>query len=120
MNVKTKSFTKNDVTKEWKILDASGKSLGRTAATAAKILRGKHTPKYTPNSDCGDYVIIINAKLAKMTGKKYDEKMYYHFTGYIGNLKSCTYKKLLSDHPEKPMYLAVKGMLPKGPLGRKC
>ena len=109
----------NEVEKKWFIIDAKDKPLGRVAALAATILRGKHRPTYTPNVDCGDNVIIINAGEVILTGKKLDDKYYYRHTGYIGGLKQVSYRELLSKNPEKAMMLAVKGMLPKNSLGRK-
>lgn len=109
----------NEVEKKWFIIDAKDKPLGRVAALAATILRGKHRPTYTPNVDCGDNVIIINAADVVLTGKKLDDKFYYRHTGYIGGLKQVSYRELLSKNPEKAMMLAVKGMLPKNSLGRK-
>ncbi len=109
----------NEVEKKWFIIDAKDKPLGRVAALAATILRGKHRPTYTPNVDCGDNVIIINAGEVVLTGKKLDDKYYYRHTGYIGGLKQVSYRELLSKNPEKAMMLAVKGMLPKNSLGRK-
>ena len=109
---------KETVQRKWYVLDAAGKPLGRTAATAAKLLRGKHKVDFTPAVDCGDYVIIINCEKAVLTGKKLDQKKYYHFTGWIGNLKDTKYRQLMQDRPEFAMELAVKGMLPKNTLGR--
>ena len=109
----------NELNKKWYIIDAAGKPLGRVAAVAATILRGKHKPEYTPNVDCGDFVIVINSKEAVMTGKKVDQKMYYRYTGYIGNLKEISYKDMMIKRPERAMELAIKGMLPHNSLGRK-
>ena len=109
----------NEVEKKWYIIDAKDKPLGRVAATAASVLRGKHRPTYTPNVDCGDNVIIINAADVVLTGKKLDDKFYYKHTGYIGGLKEISYRELLAKNPEKAMMLAIKGMLPKSSLGRK-
>ena len=107
-----------DVKRSWYILDAAGKPLGKTAVTAANILRGKHRPEFTPHVDCGEFVIIINCEKAVLTGKKLDQKMYYHHTGYIGNLKEVKYKTLMAAKPEFAMTKAVKGMLPANTLGR--
>ena len=109
----------NELEKKWYIIDAAGKPLGRVATTVATILRGKHRPTYTPNVDCGDHVIVINAEKAILTGNKMESKMYYRHTGYIGGLKAVSYKDLMSSKPEKAFMLAVKGMLPKNSLGRK-
>ena len=109
----------NEVERKWYVIDADGKPLGRVAAQAASILNGKHRPEYTPHVDCGEFVIVINAAKAILTGKKLDQKIYYRHTGYIGGLKQVSYRELLSKNPEKAMMLAVKGMLPKNSLGRK-
>ncbi len=109
----------NALEKKWYIIDAADKPLGRVATTVATILRGKHRPTYTPNVDCGDHVIVINAEKAILTGNKLENKMYYRHTGYIGGLKAVSYKELMSTKPEKAFMLAVKGMLPKNSLGRK-
>lgn len=106
------------VQRKWYVLDAAGKPLGRTAATAAKLLRGKHKVDFTPNVDCGDYVIIVNVDKAVLTGKKLDQKTYYHHTGWIGNLKEVKYRQIMAQRPEFAMELAVKNMLPKNTLGR--
>lgn len=110
----------NEIEKKWYIIDAAGKPLGRVAAKAATILRGKHRPEYTPNVDCGEYVIIINAKDAVLTGNKLLQKKWYRHTGYIGHLKEVSYKKLMEENPEKAMELAVVGMLPHTTLGKKA
>ena len=109
---------KETVQRKWYVLDAAGTPLGRTAATAAKLLRGKHKVDFTPAVDCGDYVIIINCDKAILTGKKLDQKKYYHFTGWIGNLKEIKYRTLMEQRPDFAMELAVKNMLPKNTLGR--
>ena len=109
---------KANIERKWYILDAAGKPLGKTAVRAADLLRGKTKPTFTPNADCGDYVIIINAGKAVLTGKKLDQKHYYHHTGWIGNLKDVKYRTLMEQRPEFAMELAVKGMLPKNTLGR--
>ena len=109
---------KETVRRKWYVLDAAGKPLGRTAVTAAKLLRGKHKTDFTPSVDCGDYVIIINAEKAVLTGSKLEQKTYYHHTGWIGNLKEVKYSKLMAERPEFAMEHAVKGMLPKNSLGR--
>ena len=104
------------VERKWYILDAAGKPLGKTAALAADILRGKLKPTYTPHVDCGDYVIVINAEKAVLTGKKLEQKYYYTHSGYIGGLKATQYKRLMAEKPEMAMTLAVKGMLQKNKL----
>ena len=109
---------KETVQRKWYVLDAAGKPLGRTAVTAAKLLRGKHKPDFTPNVDCGDFVIIVNVDKAVLTGKKLDQKKYQHHTGWIGNLKEVKYSTLMANKPEFAMELAVKGMLPKNAIGR--
>jgi large subunit ribosomal protein L13 len=109
-----------DITRSWYIIDAEGKTLGHVAAKAADLLRGKHKPTFTPNADCGDHVIIINADKVVLTGKKLDQKMYYHHTGYIGNMKEVKYSTLMKTKPEFAMQLAVKGMLPDSTLGRNA
>ena len=107
-----------DITRKWYVIDAEGKHLGHVAAKAAELLRGKHKPTFAPHADCGDHVIIINADKAVLTGKKLDQKHYYHHTGWIGNLKDVKYRTLMEQRPEFAMELAVKGMLPKNTLGR--
>ena len=105
------------VERSWYIIDAAGKPLGKTAAAAANILRGKHRPEFTPHVDCGEFVIIINCDKAVLTGKKLDQKFYRTHSGYIGGLKETSYRKLMSEKPELAMQLAVKGMLPKNSIG---
>ena len=107
------------VERKWYVIDAAGKPLGRTAAAAATILRGKHRPEFTPHADCGEFVIIINASKAVLTGKKLDQKFYRHHSGYIGGLKSEGYRHIMATRPEFAMTLAVKGMLPKNSIGDK-
>ena len=107
------------IERRWFVIDAAGESLGRTAVKAANILRGKHRPEFTPHVDCGEYVIIINADKAVLTGRKLEQKYYHHHSGYIGGLKSIQYKKLMATRPEMAMELAVKGMLPHNKLGAK-
>ena len=109
---------KETVQRKWYVLDAAGKPLGRTAATAAKLLRGKHKVDFTPAVDCGDFVIIVNCDKAVLTGNKLDQKKYYHHAGWIGNLKEVKYRTLMEQRPEFAMELAVKNMLPKNTLGR--
>ena len=108
------------VDRKWYVLNAEGKSLGRVAAVAASLLRGKNEPTFTPHVDCGNHVIIINADKAVLTGKKLEQKYYYHHTGYIGNLKEVQYKTLMATKPEFAMELAVKGMIPDNTIGRKA
>lgn len=107
-----------EVSRTWYVLDAEGQSLGRVAAKAAHILRGKHKPTYTPNVDCGDHVIVINCAKAVLTGKKLEQKKFYWHTGWIGGLKSESYKDLMAYKADKAMMIAVKGMLPDNTLGR--
>lgn len=107
-----------DITRSWYVLDADGRTLGSVAAEAATLLRGKHKPTFAPHADCGDHVIIINAEKVVLTGKKLDQKMYYHHTGYIGNLKEVKYSTLMKTKPEFVVTKAVKGMLPDTTLGR--
>ena len=106
--------------RKWYIIDAAGKPLGKTAAAAASILRGKINPEFTPHVDCGDFVIIINADKAVLTGKKLEQKYYYRHSGYIGGLKAVQYKELMAKRPEFAVELAVKGMLPHNTIGRKA
>ncbi len=113
------TLAKNEtVVRKWYVLDAAGKPLGRTAAQAAVLLRGKHKTDYTPNVDCGDFVIIINAEKAVLTGKKLTQKYYRRHSGWIGGLKEVQYKRLMAERPDFAMELAVKGMLAKNSLGR--
>lgn len=107
-----------EVTRKWYILDAAGKPLGRVAAQAAHILRGKHKPDFTPHVDCGDHVIIINSDQAVLTGKKLEQKYYHRHTGWVGGLKSVQYKKFMAENSDRAMKKAVVGMLPKTTLGR--
>ena len=116
--MKTFTATPSTIKREWCVVDATDKTLGRLATELATRLRGKHKPEFTPNMDTGDHMIVINAEKIKVTGKKLDDKIYYHHTGYIGNLKSINLGKLLEQHPERVLQKAVKGMLPRNPLGR--
>ena len=109
-----------DIVRKWYVIDAAGKPMGKVAVEAAKLLRGKHKAMFTPNADCGDHVIIINADKIVLTGKKLDQKMYYHHTGYIGNMKKVKYSTLLKTKPEFVMTKAVKGMIPDTVLGRNA
>ena len=111
---------KETIERKWYVLDAAGKPLGRVAVKAADILRGKHRPEFTPHTDCGEFVIIINADKAILTGNKLEQKYYHHHSGYIGGLKSVQYKTLMAKKPELAMELAVKGMLPHNSLGDKA
>jgi len=111
---------KETVERKWYVLDAAGKPLGKTAAAAATILRGKHRPEFTPHVDCGEFVIIVNAEKAVLTGNKLDQKFYRRHSGYVGGLKSTSYRELMQKKPEFAMMLAVKGMLPKNSIGRKA
>ncbi len=114
--MKTFMLRKEDVQRQWFLVDASGKTLGRLASEIAKILMGKHKPTYTPHTDCGDFVVVINAKDINVTGKKLDKKMYYKHTLYPGGLKQKRLKDLLNENPEEAIRLAVRGMLPKNRL----
>lgn len=109
-----------DITRKWYVIDAAGKPMGKVAVEAANLLRGKHKPVFTPNADCGDHVIIINAEKAVLTGNKLDQKMYYHHTGYIGHLKEVKYSTLMKTRPDFAMTLAVKGMIPDTVIGRQA
>ncbi len=115
----TFSAKASEVKRDWLLVDADGKTLGRLASEVALRLRGKHKPIYTPHVDTGDYIVIINAEKIRVTGNKAKDKMYYRHTGYIGNLKSISFEKQIQKKPERVIELAVKGMLPKGPLGRE-
>ena len=107
------------IERKWYVVDAEGQTLGRISSEIAKILRGKNKPEFTPHIDTGDYVIVVNAEKVKVTGKKLDQKIYYHHSEYVGGMKETTLKELLAKHPERVISYAVKGMLPKGPLGRQ-
>ncbi len=108
---------KENVVRKWYVLDAANKPMGKTAVLAADLLRGKNAPEFTPNVDCGNFVIIINAEKAVLTGKKLEDKYYFHHSGYIGGMKKVQYKTLMATKPEMAVELAVKGMLPKNSLG---
>ena len=116
-----KTFMANptDIERKWYVVDATGYTLGRLSSEIAKVLRGKNKPTFTPHVDTGDYVIVTNADQIKVTGKKLDQKIYYHHSEYVGGMKETDLKTMLEKKPEKVIELAVKGMLPKGPLGRK-
>ncbi|WP_077324013.1 50S ribosomal protein L13 [Virgibacillus siamensis] len=109
----------NNIERKWLVVDAEGQRLGRLASEVSAILRGKHKPTYTPHADTGDYVIIINAEKIELTGKKMDDKMYYRHSNHPGGLKQRNAEEMRTKYPEQMLELAVKGMLPKGPLGRK-
>ena len=109
-----------DITRKWYVIDAEGKPLGKVAVEAANLLRGKNKPTFTPNADCGDHVIIINAEKVVLTGKKLEQKKYYHHTGYIGHLKEVKYGTLMKTKPEFAVTKAVKGMIPDNTLGRQA
>jgi large subunit ribosomal protein L13 len=117
--VKTYTAKPEDIKREWFLLDAEGKTLGRLASKIAEVLRGKHKPMYTPHLDCGDYVIVINADKVRVTGRKLDQKIYYRHSGYPGGLTSINLRDQLQKHPERVLMAAVHGMLPKNRLGRK-
>jgi large subunit ribosomal protein L13 len=118
LGVKTYTVRKGDIKREWYVVDAQGKTLGRLASEIAKILRGKHKPIYVPHLDCGDYVIVVNAEKVRVTGKKLDQKFYYRHSGYPGGLTSITLRNQIQKHPARVMEAAVRGMLPKNRLGR--
>jgi len=117
--MKTFSAKPAEVRRDWYVVDATNKTLGRLSTEIAHRLRGKHKPEYTPHVDTGDYIVVVNAEKIRVTGKKLQDKMYHHHTGYIGNLKSVPLEKLLDEHPERVIEKAVKGMLPRGSLGRE-
>lgn len=119
MNNTTYSIKKDDIERKWYIIDAEGIPLGRVATEAAKLLRGKHKPTFTPHMDVGDHVIILNCEKVILTGHKLDQKMYRHHSGYIGGMKEVVARDMLANNPEKAMMLAVKGMLPHNSLGRQ-
>ena len=117
--MKTISAKPQDVRRDWYLVDATDKTLGRLSSEIAKRLRGKHKPEYTPHVDTGDYIVVVNADKIRVTGKKMQDKMYHRYTGYIGNLKSVSMEKMMSEAPERALEYAVKGMLPRNRLGRK-
>lgn len=116
--LKTYTATPAVIRRDWFVVDAEGKTLGRLASAVAFRLRGKHKPEYSPNLDTGDYIIVVNANKVAVTGRKASDKRYHHHTGYVGNLKSISFSAMQARYPGKALKLAVKGMLPKGPLGR--
>ncbi len=117
--MKTFMASPSTIERKWYVVDAQGMTLGRLASEVAKVLRGKNKPTFTPHIDTGDYVIVINAEQIKVTGKKLDQKIYYHHSRYVGGMKETTLREMMNKKPEKVVELAVKGMLPKGPLGRE-
>ena len=117
--MKTFSAKPEDVRRDWYLVDATNKTLGRLSTEIARRLRGEHKPEYTPHVDTGDYIVVVNADKIRVTGNKMKDKMYHRYTGYIGNLKSMSLEKLMDEHPERVLEYAVKGMLPRNPLGRK-
>ena len=117
--MKTYMPNPHDVDRKWYVVDAEGQTLGRLCSEVAKVLRGKNKPIFTPHEDCGDYVIVINAEKIKVTGKKMEQKIYYHHSDYVGGMKETKLKDMLIKHPDRVIELGVKGMLPKGPLGRQ-
>lgn len=116
--MKTFSAKPESVKRDWFVIDAEGLVLGRLATEIARRLRGKHKPEYTPHVDTGDYIVVVNAEKIRVTGRKMQDKIYYHHTGYPGGMKSISLEKMLGKAPERAIEIAVKGMLPKGPLGR--
>ncbi|MGB5246643.1 MAG: 50S ribosomal protein L13 [Woeseia sp.] len=117
--MKTFSAKTEEVRRDWYLIDATGKTLGRLSTEIARRLRGKHKPEFTPHVDTGDYIVVVNAEKIRVTGNKMKDKMYHRYTGYVGNLKSMPLEKLLNEKPERAIEFAVKGMLPRNPLGRK-
>ena len=117
--MKTFSAKPHEVRRDWYLVDATDKTLGRLSSEIARRLRGKDKPEYTPHVDTGDYIVVVNAEKIRVTGTKMQDKMYHRYTGYVGNLKSMPLEKLLDEHPERALEFAVKGMLPRNPLGRK-
>ena len=117
--MKTVFVKPTEVERKWFLLDVEGKVLGRVAARVASILRGKEKAAFAPHQEVGDYVVVVNAEKIALTGNKAKQKLYHHHTGYVGGLKTANFEKLVEKHPTSPLELAVKGMLPKGPLGRK-
>ena len=117
--MKTYMANPDKIERKWYVVDAEGQTLGRLAAEVAKVLRGKNKPEFTPHIDTGDNVIVINAEKIKVTGKKLDQKVYYHHSDYVGGMKETTLREMMAKKPEAVIEMAVKGMLPKGPLGRE-
>jgi ribosomal protein L13 len=117
--MRTIYVNEKDAVRNWYVIDAADKPLGRVAVKAASVLRGKHKVTYTPNQEMGDFVVIINAEKVAVSGAKAQDKMYYHHSGYVGGMKARNFEKTIERHPEEPLMTAIKGMLPKGPLGRR-
>lgn len=117
--MKTFSAKPDEVRRDWFLVNADGKTLGRLSTEIARRLRGKHKPEYTPHVDTGDYIVVVNADKIRVTGNKMKDKMYHRYTGYVGNLKTMSLEKLMQEKPERALQYAVKGMLPRNPLGRK-
>ncbi|GHV89472.1 50S ribosomal protein L13 [Spirochaetia bacterium] len=117
--MKTEFVKPAEVERKWFIIDAEGKPLGRVAARAASIVRGKEKAVFAPHQEVGDYLVVVNADKIAVSGRKVQNKLYHHHSGYVGGLKTVTFEKLIARHPTSPLELAIKGMLPKGPLGRK-
>jgi len=117
--MKTYTAKPDDIKRDWYVVNAAGKTLGRLATEIARRLRGKHKPEYTPHMDTGDYIVVINAKDVRVSGNKRKDKMYHPHTGYPGGIESINFEKLMEKNPERVIEKAVKGMLPKGPLGRE-
>ena len=117
--MRTFTARKEEIEREWFVVDAEGRTLGRLASSIASILKGKHKPIYTPHLDCGDYVIVINADKVRVTGRKLDQKLYHRYSGYPGGLSSITLRDQLARYPDRVLQAAVKGMLPKNKLGRR-
>ncbi len=117
--MRTYSPKQGEIKREWYLVDAQGKTLGRLASEIAKILRGKHKPIFTPHVDCGDFVVVVNAGKVRLTGRKAEQKMYYRHSGYPGGLREIPWQEMMAKHPERAIELAVRGMLPHNSLGRK-
>ena len=117
--MKTYMANPDKIARKWYVVDAEGQTLGRLSAEIAKVLRGKNKPVFTPHIDTGDYVVVVNAAKVKVTGKKLDQKVYYHHSDYVGGMKETTLREMMAKKPEAVIEMAVKGMLPKGPLGRQ-
>lgn len=117
--MKTYMASASTIERKWYVVDAAGMTLGRLASEVAKVLRGKNKPTFTPHIDTGDYVIVVNAEKVTVTGKKLDQKIYYNHSDYVGGMKETTLREMMAKKPERVIELAVKGMLPKGPLGRE-
>jgi large subunit ribosomal protein L13 len=117
--MKTFSAKSHEIKRDWYVVDATNKTLGRLSSEIASRLKGKHKPEYTPHVDTGDYIVVVNAEKIRVTGNKMKDKMYHRYTGYVGNLKSMPLEKLMDEAPERALQFAVKGMLPRNPLGRQ-